>query len=74
MYRKARTLCEGQIVWMRGIVKNSAQGTHRHSDERSEIKKPVIQAHEVMDIKQFLSGRDALSTDSCESGSRMATV
>lgn len=74
LYRKARTLSEGQIVWMRGIVKNSVQRTHRHSDERSEIKKPVIQAYEVMDIKEFLSGRDALSTDSCESASRMATV
>ena len=74
LYRKARTLCEGQIVWMRGIVKNSVKGTHRYSDGRSEMEKPVIQAREVMDIKQFLSGREALSTDLCESASRIATV
>jgi hypothetical protein len=71
LYRKACTFCEGQIVWIRGIVKNSVNGTHPHSDGRSEMEKPAIHAHEVMDINQFLSDRDALSTGLCESVSRV---
>ncbi len=67
LYRKARTLSEGQIVWMRGVVKNSVNGTHRYSDRRSGMEKPVIQAVEVMDINQFLDGRQSILSHVCES-------
>lgn len=50
LYRKVSALSEGQIVCVKGIVKNS--------DRRSEKK--VMQASEIMDIKTLLAGHGDL--------------
>lgn len=70
LYRKVRALSEGQIVWVKGIVKNGVnRTTHRHSDGRSEIEKTVIQASEIMDIKTLFAEHGDLSSNLCETTS-----
>ena len=50
VYRKAGKLFEGQVVLIKGVVKNSFSGSYRRSAHRSSMDVPLIQARAVLDI------------------------
>lgn len=50
VYKKAAELIEGKVVWVKGVVKNSANAKNRNTNHKLVTEQPLIQAIDILDI------------------------